>query len=351
MCFPTSVRGTPALSIAVAVVPLAAAARGDEEPISIDYAAGPGCPGKDEFVARVLARTSRPRFVPSGPGVRGFVVRARAENGSATGNVAALGDRAGNARELRSDDCDEIVSALALIVALAVDPGASTAAPPRHAPPQPAPSPAPTEPPPQLPASQSLEPVHEARTERPSPRSVWFGQVRAGTMVLIAESTVPFFGASVAVEWQGERFGAFAPAARLSIGAGESLTVHPAGGGGARFSLLSAAIGLSPVVFNVTRSITLRPVLGFEVGRLAASGEPAGAIVYVRPTAKRPWLAIHEVLRLQIDCGRGWLFDVEAGAAQPLQNDTFEFHNPEITVLSVPRLAPTVAVGVSGRIL
>jgi hypothetical protein len=336
-----------ALSIAAAVVVLAGAARGDSEPISIDYDAGPGCPGRDEFVARVLARTSRPQIVPSGEGAaRGFVVRARAEDDGATGSVAALGDSAGNARELRSDDCDEIVSALALIVALAVDPSASTAATPRQPPPAPAPEPLPSAQPPEPPAPPPPQP----RAERAPRRSGWFAQLYANTTVLIAESTVPILGAKAGVAWQGERFGAFAPAAALCVGAGESPTVHPAGGGAARFSLLSAAIDLSPVAFDLTRSVTLRPALGLEAGRLAASPEPEGAIAQVRPTAKRPWLALYEALRLQIDCGRGWLADVEAGAAQPLQSDTFEFHDPEITVLSVPRLAPAFAVGVSGRI-
>jgi hypothetical protein len=352
VCFLPSVRRRITLSIVVTVVAIGTVARADEEPVSLDYAAGAGCPSKDDFVARVLARTARPQFVPGRPGVRGFVVRARAEDGGATGSVAAgFGDQIGNARELRSDDCDEIVSGLALIVALAVDPRASTAPAPQRPPPAAPTLPAPPPPDPPAPVARPVEPVSAARIEPRSTEDAWLTQARVQGIALFGATTVPIGGAGLSLEWQAHRARAIAPAVRLSIGAGASATAHPAGGGAARFSLLSARVDLSPIVFALSKSIALRPSVGLEAGQFAASGAPDGAIVYARPSVNRPWLAIHETLRFQIDIGRGWLFDLEAGAAEPLQNDTFEFHTPEITVLQVPRLAPTLALGVSVRIL
>jgi hypothetical protein len=176
-------------------------------------------------------------------------------------------------------------------------------------------------------------------------------QVRAQGIALFGATTVPIVGAAPSLEWQAEPVGAFAPAVRLSMQAGASPTVHPDAGGAARFSLLSGTVELSPVVVALSKTIALRPWAGLEAGQFTATGETDGPIAYVRQPAHRPWLAIRETLRLRIGLGRGWNFDGEAGAAQPLQNDTFEFHAPEVTVLRVPRVAPTLALGVSLRFL
>src|SRR3954452_323773 len=115
----------------------AARAEAEEELIHLEYTAIDACPGRSAFVEEVQARTARARFVDSSSGVRIFVVAVEPEGEGAKGRLTSRrGDVVGAPRQVTGKTCADVVSALALIAALAIDPQASTS-------PRPAPVPAP----------------------------------------------------------------------------------------------------------------------------------------------------------------------------------------------------------------
>jgi hypothetical protein len=96
------------------------------EEISIDYSTAGDCPTLREFEEQVYARTQRVRFVNGHRSKRYFRVHLGIDSGVAVGRVTSgHGSEVGNAREVTSDSCSDVAAAIALVVALAVDPHAS----------------------------------------------------------------------------------------------------------------------------------------------------------------------------------------------------------------------------------
>jgi hypothetical protein len=127
----------PALVVLVLAAAITAIATADDagEAIRLEYSAGPGCPDEAAFVARLRARTALARFVGRFERARAFVVRL-ASGATSSGSVTVTdADRGEGTRSLDADTCDEVADALALMVALAIDPHASIApvAPPASA--------------------------------------------------------------------------------------------------------------------------------------------------------------------------------------------------------------------------
>lgn len=186
-----------ALSVVLASgVALALPSRASAETrFSLDYATVGACPDRAGFLDQVAQRTHQARLTDPGQAELQFTVRAES-----TGEVhrGILDIRAGTGdsrRELSGESCVEVVSALALVVALTVDPLASTAPVPPPAvlvpitvPPAPLPLPAPLPPLVRRPPRSS----HDASVPPPFPLPV---------LVLREDSTVSFgFGAHFVID-------------------------------------------------------------------------------------------------------------------------------------------------------
>ena len=129
-----------------------------EEAIRFQYGAPAECPDLATFTARVRARTARGRVAAADELARTFAVAIAAEARGFSGSVEFLDDTGSSvSRRVHGEACDEVVSSLALITALALD--ASL----RPEPEQPATSkPAPVVAPP-APPVPALRPVSVAR--------------------------------------------------------------------------------------------------------------------------------------------------------------------------------------------
>lgn len=129
----------------------------DATPIRIELEAPPDCATAEAFYEAVRARTERARTVREGEvGVRVVVKLARI--GPRThGELRVIGDRGeSDTRRVDGNTCTEVVEALSLTVALAVDPTALSN-PPEHVEPPPPPEPPPPVPPPVEPAPPEPE--------------------------------------------------------------------------------------------------------------------------------------------------------------------------------------------------
>ncbi len=135
-----------AIAIAASVAgtgaaPPRAEAERAEEVVELRYAAPPGCPTRDAAVELIRERTPAVRFAAGAPRV--FAIRVTAGEHGYTGELVV--DETAD-KQLTAQRCDDLVTALALVIALAIDPTA--AAGPRieavAVPPPPPPPPGPT---------------------------------------------------------------------------------------------------------------------------------------------------------------------------------------------------------------
>jgi hypothetical protein len=100
------------------------------EQLKVVYRAPAGCPPQEAFVAEVASRTSKAKLgddLGATARSRTIDVRIAARGGQYFGRVSLLdiGNK-GKPRELVGRTCTEVVSALALVTALAIDPRANT---------------------------------------------------------------------------------------------------------------------------------------------------------------------------------------------------------------------------------
>jgi len=115
--------------LAAALAASSAPAWGQTTAARLEVEAQPSCSTRDELIARVAARSARIRFVDDGAGVP--VMTARIDAGPKGAVVAELTvvepDGRRFARRLEAPSCAAATDALALVVAITLDPSAATA--------------------------------------------------------------------------------------------------------------------------------------------------------------------------------------------------------------------------------
>ena len=111
---------------------VAVAASGDtptREPVRVDYRSEGQCPSGAAFFGEVRARTDKVRSATEGEPAR--VLRVEVQEGAkdSQGSLVVVGadGAASSVRRVRATTCDDVVRALALVAALAIDPEAKTA--------------------------------------------------------------------------------------------------------------------------------------------------------------------------------------------------------------------------------
>ena len=127
---------------------------------SVSLTGPKNCPDRGEFISEIQRRSRI--AVPVGPGQQPEVVAnvTLAQDGAGfRGHLELTTGTKFKERKLKSDTCAEVVSALALVTALAIDPNAET----RPIASLPAPQPPPTDPPPLPPPTPETGPVGVAR--------------------------------------------------------------------------------------------------------------------------------------------------------------------------------------------
>lgn len=121
-------------ALAVGVVSLVPV-RAEAAPVSLDFAAPPGCPAEAEFRASVVERGGRFDGPEAEARVRGLSVRVVEANGGFLGSLRVEEPSgASDVREVRDAACAEVVRGLAVVAAIAL--GSEPEAGDRFAPPE-----------------------------------------------------------------------------------------------------------------------------------------------------------------------------------------------------------------------
>ncbi|APR75244.1 Hypothetical protein A7982_00590 [Minicystis rosea] len=337
--------------IAAAIVTSALAAgeaRAETKPIRIEYLAHPSCPGLDVLVEEITWRTSRARL--AAPGEDAFAVRARITKSGALlrGRLTLGKGREAITREIEGASCDEVVSALALVTALAIDPHASTSRKPPPAPPPPPPPPRFTLPerplvPDTLPAPAPAEilaaplPV-VALPPAPPSASPWSMGARA--LVALAVTPRPLIGGSVFVDRILSRHWGASLRLAAEVGATGAFEIGP---GSAAFVRAAGRFDACAFALRPTPRLSIQPCVAAEAGVLRGEGIPRGSLT-TGGVATVPWIALDFLPRAAFAFD-GVSVEVQAGPAFPLVRREFLFERPELVVHALP---PVTFVGSIG---
>jgi hypothetical protein len=323
------------------------------EPIRLTYQASQACPDEIAFVERIRARTTRARVAWPGEAARVFDVRLDGGPPFSGSMTVTEVDHSEGARHVHADSCGEVADALALVVALAIDPRAS--AQPATAPPIVAPW-----------SSPSPHPVSTGRDKR-----TWGGASRpsmaeglgertpknatavqstqslfAGADLAVTSGVAPdsMVGASPYVGWRATSTTVFAPSIRIALVRATSST-GAAPSGSAGFLWTVGRLDACPVAWAVEH-LRATACTRLEAGTL----EAAGGNVQAPQTRLRAWFAAGPLARLEWSFLGPVFFDAEATALFRATNDRFYFM-PDTTIYQVPIVGLGAALGVGSNFL
>lgn len=323
-------RGSIALVMAVSLAWSGGAAA---EGVHLVWEAPTQCPGQSRFIQEVQARTTNASFLEPGADGRVFGVTIVHPQDRWEGTLRVTdADGAMSTREFDADACDELVSALALLTALAIDPNASSGPlGDLEVVPTPPPDLVPVIPPP---VPQPLPPVSAPAPAKKAPWHLAAG-VQTSMQGWIGPSTLPGIGVS-GESWQ-ERDGLFTPGFRLSLDVAWTRSDQ------ARWQWYVARWRACPVRFGLGSRLTARGCAGIDTG--AVHGE--GTDIASPHTATRPWFAMAGEAGLLLGNDR-FFGGVDLGLLVPVTRYQYYFDHPRIelhTTSAVGAIA-TVEAGV-----
>jgi hypothetical protein len=343
------------------------------ESIRLDYEASPGCPDEQAFVSLIRARTARARVVVHEETARIFRVKLAAQD-RPSGTVTVIdGVHAAGARRVDAATCADAAEAMALIVALAVDPRALvTAQPPvASAPPgvesgdapaassagTPAPvfapaAPSSTAPTPALPLDPKptvQEGSPASRTnDRPSqpvirPLALAFFAgvdlaVTGGVTPTAIVAGAPYLG------WRSTRAHGVGASLRLSFLRSGTGTLRVPGGA-ANFDWTVGRMDVCSILWP-DASLRLGGCARVEAGLLDVTGEQIAA----GRTQHGPWVAVGPHARLEWSFLGALVLDLEVGPELRIPQDRFYFL-PGTTAYRVPLAGLSTEAGVGAHFL
>jgi hypothetical protein len=351
------------LSLAFVVAPAGA----DVEGIRLTYTADSGCPDGSRFFQAVSARTDRMRRAAEGEPARAFVVNITSDTIAIRGalSITAL-DGSVSKREVTGGSCDEVISALALITALAIDPRASTA--PESSPavaalsssvaaPDMAPAVPPSDAPPPTgssiglvaPTAQRSPSVRDPRAlddspESPSAQAPYAPAHEARWAVGVEGQSlaglVPAWGIGGGgfVDVTGSAHGHLIPSLRASFFA-VTTQVTFAGAVGADLEWLVARMEACPIRFVWISNLALSFCAAVDVGNLRSTGIG----LQTNGTQIRPWVAPAVLARVAWSAADALFFEAGGGLTVPATRYSFYFEQSGQSEPPLQRILPVAA--------
>ena len=350
------------LSGVVALLGATRAAADDtvSEAVHVSYAASVGCPGQDLFLREVSERTSKLRLAaPDEPGRR-FAVSISGSAAQASGELLIVGvDGTSTRRGVGRGSCDEVVSALALITALAIDPDAASnetsttnaganAAPnaPSSAEAPAAAAPPPAVAPPRAPVLPPFVAPPAAPVDAPRTGAGLRWEVGASADALVGIVPSPAFGGGVFAAASPRAAGGWRPNGRASLLA---FAASPTFERGVGADLLWAMARLEACV---TRALVDELALGacaaFDAGVLHSRGTG----VDHRDFGTHGWFAPGVLGRVEWAPGGRVVFTATGGVTVPLHGYPFTYvdaSGANFTPFSMPTSAGLAEVAVGYR--
>lgn len=311
---------------------LPASAQPEARTFTLQYEHDEDCPNIESFLGRLRDRTAVGTMVATQPADLDF--RVKVASGEPANGAISWTEGSGSAnRTVEAADCSEVVSALALVLALVLDSdGESQPLPDSHPPSQPVPVPQTTQPV----QRKRLEPAVFSTTTR---TTFGFG-VSGGWAGGIAPN--PAFVQGLFAELAWDRDGGLSPMLRAAwLRGAQSTTTSD---GSFRMSWWTARLTACPSTLRASAWFA-RPCALFDVGRLHGSGYQVrdaadGSAVWYGPGA-------------QIFAGMTLMgaltITASGGVVAPLARDRFLFA-PDVVAHEIPWLAGFALLSVGGEL-
>jgi hypothetical protein len=353
------VRTKAPLSLAAAALIAAGVsvrARADDQPIDLQYHAYEGCPTEQQFLEQVVGRAAKTELASERARGRKFLVTMTSQRKDTLGKLEIVAGGATASREVKGLNCSEVVSALALFTALAIDPNASaTVAPREDNAAAPAASAAPV-----ASVATSVAPIVPPKP----PEADDTGRDAAAKH----DATQP--GAKLLVGGSGDALGSFNTGSALpTTGLGGGLFVQastpgfgsyriggtyfgPSSTSRAKFTFVTGRLDGCPVEAQLARGVAFEPCLALELGRVNATSNQTAELT--SSTANRWWVAGDLLARLRLAPLPIFFAEVEAGPSFPFSQYVFYLGTEADNlgrVHRVPAVGWVVGLGLGARIL
>lgn len=330
----------------IVVLGAPAPARADDfVPVQIAYEPRAGCPSADAFIRELLARAPRARLALPGEQARTLVARVRLAAGHGLEGSLVVREPAAapTERVVRAESCDEVVTALAVIAAVVIDPvtartgSIDTTAPSADA--KPPADDGPPAPAPLAPARPPEVPAPESAPAPPAERRRWTVSAGLGGGLVAGSAPTVLLSVPAFVEVSQDRRDLVSPSMRLRF----ERTFTSSNGEGGAFLRTGGATDLCPIALTA-RSLRAQPCVRAELAALSAKGrgvEPVRSDV-------RPWFAVGAVARVRIELAPPVFVELEASVFVPAVRDRF-YVEPFAVVYRAPAVggASAFALGAS----
>ena len=321
-------------------------------PVRIEFDAPAGCSGEDAFFSSLRSRTDRVRHADGSEPHTTLQVRLTRTRGRVLGELRVVDDRGGtDTRKMQGASCDDVVQALSLTAALAMDPNALLSAPASapgstestspstgtNATPAGSNPPSAKKPPEEnLPETVDAIAAASAQANKPVP---WF-ELGAGALATSLLTSSAGAGIAVSSRWTLPGSGVLRTTLGLAI-------TH------ARNDVLQApdlvAVNLTALAatgcpLRISASIvTIQPCALMLAGWFAASGRQ---VTYAYDV-NHLWLSAGGILHVAADLGHGLALDLEGGASAPFFKRQFYATTPDKVVGKTPSISPIISLGLS----
>jgi hypothetical protein len=318
-------------SVLVQLVALGLPAAGSVEapiPIRIVFDAPEDCSTEEAFYRGVRSRTDRVRRAEAGETGTELGVRVSKTSGKVHGELDLIGEHGeSDRRVVDGETCSEVVEALSLTAALALDPAARVS----PAPAVPAPGattthPAPCPPPPRLPKAH--------------PNSFELGLYARLALAKVVTPDWSFGGMALAslrpVAWlpNGPSFGF--GVGTLSNTVGSSDEKNPA------TRLTTMMLRACPLRWGVASSLFVEPCVIGKGGFLEAEGRGLSN----PDTVQRSWWSLGAEAVLELTLGRGFSLALAPSLDVPLVKRRFTTGEPPEPAGETPAVSPGVSLGI-----
>jgi hypothetical protein len=339
-------------------MPAAASAADEPEALYLGYGAPSACLDAEAFVKEVRARTTRFRLVASADGVRAFLVWIVGAATGYAGDVRVL-DREGGItqRAVRGASCDEVVAALAFVMAVSIDPTASgapaadvTGARPPAASPPPTegqPAPAVSTGPPNVTFSPPVEDAPAVRAGEPAPPQTggaspaWHVSAGAGASLEAVAAPGTVAGDFAFAGVSGESVHGLWPELRVAFVHARSGTLD-APPGQVQLEWNFGRVDACPTRWPLRAPLRVRPCARADVGALSASATS----VHDAQSRVRAWAALGASVRAEWAPLEQLVLGVEGALSFPVVREQF-FIAPAPIVYQAPAVAAGAAVGLA----
>lgn len=304
------------------------------QPFHVEFSPASPCGDREAFTDEILKRTDRLRPAETGePALTFFVTLSRTPGGIRGQFAIREPEGQLSLREVPGGDCPEVLSAMALIAALTVDPlaRADREIPVEARRRRPAP------PPRRLPAPARTEPPAPAQEPKP-PAALGLG---VGQRVTAQGAVTPgvALGLGAYLELSARAARVFAPRARLGLSYSRQDDVEGEVGR-ADFRWMNARVQLCPLRLGSDADASVRPCAFVDAGRLEGRGE---AITPSRNQAVF-WTAAGLELSAGVRLAGPLVLGGELGLVLPFRRDRFYF-SPDDELHRVPWAGISAALG------